>query len=34
VLAYLVAWVIIPGDGQKSPIAENTAGKKHDVWSG
>jgi hypothetical protein len=34
VLAYLVAWVIIPGDGQKSSIAENIAGKKHDAWSG
>jgi hypothetical protein len=32
VLAYLVAWVIIPGEGQKSSIAENTAGKKHDAW--
>jgi hypothetical protein len=34
VLAYLVAWVIIPGEGQKSSIAENIAGKKHDAWSG
>jgi hypothetical protein len=34
VLAYLVAWVIIPGDGQKSSIAENIAGKGHDAWSG
>jgi hypothetical protein len=34
VLACLVAWVIIPGQGQKSSIAENIAGKKHDAWSG
>jgi hypothetical protein len=34
VLAYLVAWVIIPGDGRKSSIAENIAGEKHDAWSG
>jgi len=34
VLAYLVAWVIIPGEGQKSSIAENIAGKKHGAWSG
>jgi hypothetical protein len=34
VLAYLVAWVIIPGDGQKSSTAENIAGKEHDAWSG
>jgi hypothetical protein len=34
VLAYLVAWVIIPGDGRKSLIAENIAGEKHDAWSG
>jgi hypothetical protein len=31
--AYLVAWVI-PGEGQKSSIAENIAGKNHDAWSG
>jgi hypothetical protein len=34
VLAYLVARVIIPGDGRKSSIAENIAGEKHDAWSG
>jgi hypothetical protein len=34
VLAYLVAWVIIPGEGEKHPIAENIAGKKQDAWSG
>jgi hypothetical protein len=34
VLAYLVGWVIIPGEGQKSSIAENVAGNKHDAWSG
>ena len=33
-LAYLLAWVIIPGEGQKSSIAENIAGKKHDARSG
>jgi phage shock protein C len=34
VLAYLVAWVIIPDESQKSPIAENIASDKHDAWSG
>ena len=34
VLAYLVAWVIIPGEGQKSSMAENITGKKQDAWSG
>jgi hypothetical protein len=34
VLAYLVAWVIIPGEGQKSSTAENTTGTKQDAWSG
>ena len=33
VLACLVGWVI-PGEGQKSSIAENIAGKKHGAWSG
>jgi hypothetical protein len=33
-LAYLVAWVIISGDGQESSIAENIAGNKHDAWPG
>ena len=34
VLAYLVAWVIIPGEGQKGSIAENITGKNKDAWSG
>ena len=34
VLAYLVAWVIIPDEGQKSPIAENFVSDKQDAWSG
>jgi hypothetical protein len=34
VLAYLVAWIIIPGEGQKSSTAENITGKKQDAWSG
>jgi phage shock protein C len=34
VLAYLVAWVIIPEEGEKHSIAENLAGKKQDAWSG
>jgi phage shock protein C len=34
VLAYLVAWVIIPGESQKSSMAENITGKKQDAWSG
>jgi phage shock protein C len=34
VLAYLVAWIIIPGEGQKSSVAENMAGKGQDSYSG
>jgi DNA-binding CsgD family transcriptional regulator len=34
VLAYLVAWIIIPDEGQQSPVAENMAGKKQDSYSG
>ena len=34
VLAYLVAWIIIPDEGQKSSIAENMVGKKQDSYSG
>ena len=34
VLAYLVAWIIIPDEGQKSSIAENIAGRKQDAYSG
>jgi phage shock protein PspC (stress-responsive transcriptional regulator) len=33
VLPYLVAWVIIPGEGQKSSMAENIAGKHKDASS-
>ena len=32
VLAYLVAWIIIPDEGQKSSIAENMVGKKQDSY--
>ena len=34
VLAYLVAWIIIPGEGQKCSIAENMAGQNQDSYSG
>jgi phage shock protein C len=34
VLAYLVAWVIIPGEGRKTSMAENITGRKKDAWSG
>jgi phage shock protein C len=34
VLAYLAAWAIIPGEGQKSSIAENIISNKQDAWSG
>lgn len=34
VLAYLVAWIIIPEEGQKSSIAEDVVSKKRDTWSG
>jgi phage shock protein PspC (stress-responsive transcriptional regulator) len=34
VLAYLVAWIIIPDEGQRSPVAENMAGQKQDSHSG
>lgn len=34
VLAYLVAWIIIPGEGQKGSIAENMAGQNQDSYSG
>jgi len=34
VLAYLVAWIIIPSEGQQSPVAENMDGKKQDSYSG
>ena len=34
VLAYLVAWIIIPDEGQKSSLADNMVGKKQDSYSG
>jgi phage shock protein C len=34
VLAYLVAWIIIPNEGQKSSVAGNMAGEKQDSYSG
>ena len=34
VLAYLAAWAIIPGAGQKNSIAEDLVGQNQDVWSG
>jgi phage shock protein C len=34
VLAYLAAWAIIPGEGQKNPIDEKIVSKKQDAWSG
>ena len=34
VLAYLVAWVIIPQEGEKTSIAENIVGKNRDASSG
>jgi phage shock protein C len=34
VLAYLVAWIIIPDEGQKSSLAENMFDKKQDSYSG
>jgi phage shock protein C len=34
VLAYLVAWILIPDEGQKSSIAENIIGKNKDASSG
>ena len=30
-LAYLVAWVIIPGEGEKTSIAANALGKKQNA---
>jgi phage shock protein C len=33
-LAYLAAWVIIPGEGEKAPPAENTASAKQDASAG
>ena len=31
VLAYLAAWIIIPDEGQKSPIDENIVSDKQDA---
>jgi phage shock protein C len=31
VLAYLTAWVIIPGEGETTSIAQNLTGKKQDA---
>jgi phage shock protein C len=33
VLAYLVAWAIIPNEGEKTSIAENLIGQKQDASS-
>ncbi len=34
VLAYLAAWVIIPGEGEKTSIAEDIISKKQDASAG
>jgi phage shock protein PspC (stress-responsive transcriptional regulator) len=34
VLAYLAAWVIIPGEGEKAPPAENITSTKQDASAG
>lgn len=34
VLAYLVAWILIPGEGQKSPAAGNAPGQEQSAYSG
>ena len=34
VLAYLVAWAIMPDEGQQSATAGNTAGQEQDSYSG
>jgi phage shock protein PspC (stress-responsive transcriptional regulator) len=31
VLAYLAAWLIIPGEGEKTSIVQNLFGKKQDA---
>jgi phage shock protein PspC (stress-responsive transcriptional regulator) len=33
VLAYLVAWILMPNEGQKSSIPENVAGREQDTYS-
>ena len=34
VLAYLVAWILTPNEGQKSSIPEKVAGQEQDSYSG
>ncbi|MFY9849781.1 MAG: PspC domain-containing protein [Trebonia sp.] len=34
VLAYLAAWVIIPEEGEKTSIADNTVAQKQDASAG
>jgi phage shock protein C len=34
VLAYLVAWAIIPGEGEKTSVAENIVSTKQDASAG
>ncbi len=34
ILAYLVAWILIPNEGQQSSAAENMVGKEQDSYSG
>lgn len=34
ILAYLVAWILIPNEGQRSSVAENMVGKEQDSYSG
>lgn len=34
ILAYLVAWILIPNEGQQSSVAENMVGKEQDSYSG
>jgi phage shock protein C len=34
ILAYLAAWAIIPGEGEKTSIADNLVGSKQNTSSG
>lgn len=34
ILAYLVAWILIPNEGQQSSVDENMVGKEQDSYSG
>jgi phage shock protein C len=34
ILAYLVAWAIIPGEGEKTSFAEHLVGEKQDTSAG